>query len=69
MEEKRIKNVRNQNQEIETEMEETQEIENAFSEYRLEIKDSQREVVEKYWGISDIKSTELLLKEFCNEKG
>lgn len=46
MEEKRIKNVRNQNQEIETEMEETQEIENAFSEYRLEIKDSQREVVE-----------------------
>lgn len=49
MEEKRIKNVRNQNQEIETEMEETQEIENAFSEYRLEIKDSQREVVEKYW--------------------
>ena len=42
MEEKRIKNIRNQNQEIETEMEETQEIENAFSEYRLEIKDSQR---------------------------
>lgn len=69
MEEKRFKNVRNQNQEIETEMEETQEIENAFSEYRLEIKDSQREVVEKYWGISEIKSTELLLKEFCNEKG
>ena len=68
IEEKRFKNVRNQSLEIETEEKETQEIENAFSEYRLEIKETQRKVVEKYWGISEIKSNDALLKEFCDEK-
>lgn len=39
------------------------EIEEAFSAYNLEITDEQRAVVEKYWGISLIKSPEELREE------
>lgn len=45
------------------------EIEEAFSEYRPEITDYQRQVIEKYWGLSLIKRPEELREELKKING
>lgn len=53
--------------EIEQMVSEQVEIANAFKEYKPKITKTQRKVVEKYWGISEIKSKEELRSQILKE--
>ncbi|MBG7612790.1 hypothetical protein IU405_11085 [Polaribacter sp. BAL334] len=45
---------------------ETKEIENSFKKYTFNISSKQNEVIEKYWGISEIKTKEALSNALSN---